>query len=67
MNELTISLNIAEILALGGVIWGLARMSRSLDYLSDSTGKLSERMEFYGATLNQLLGRVLVLEDRSKR
>jgi hypothetical protein len=66
-SDLTITLNIAEILALGGVVWGLARMSKSLDFLSDATSDLGKRMEYFGMTLNDMVGRVRVLEDRGNR
>ena len=67
MSEINVTLNVAEIIALGGVIWGLARMSKSLDILGEATTALTKRLEFFGATLNELLGRVMVLEDRSRR
>jgi hypothetical protein len=65
MSPVTITLDVAQILALAGVVWGLSRMSSNLDNLVKSHDKLVETVERIGNTVVDLLTRVGVLEAAS--
>lgn len=62
-----ITLDIAQLLAIGGLVWGLARMSKSVDTLKEVSDQATALFRTMGATLAELSGRVLVLEDRTGR
>lgn len=62
-----ISLDIAQLLAIGGLVWGLARMSKSVDTLKEVSDKAATVLAAVGHELSELSGRVLVLEDRTGR
>ena len=65
--ELPISLNIAQLVMLGGVIWGLARMSRTVEMLAVTTTGQAADLKKIGDALGTLASRVMVLEDRADR
>ncbi len=65
--DLKVTLDIAQIIMLGGLVWGLARMSASVDTLRAMTEKLSDGLEHLSTALAAITGRVMVLEDRRKR
>ena len=65
--DFRVSLDVAQLVLLGGLIWGLARMSKSVDILSTVTDKLTGRLEYFGTVVSDLLTRVRVLEDRETR
>ena len=69
MNQETtrITLDIAQLIVIGGLIWGLARMSKSVDTLKEISDKAADVLRAVGAELAELSGRVLVLEDRTGR
>lgn len=62
-----IGLDISQILAIGGLVWGLARMSKAVDTLKEVSDKAGELLRVVGSELADLSGRVLVLEDRTGR
>lgn len=62
-----ITLDVMQLIALGGLIWGLARMSKSVDTLKEVTDGLVTTLRIVGQELGDLSGRVLVLEDRTGR
>lgn len=62
-----ISLDIMQLIALGGLIWGLARMSKAVDTLKEVSDKAGGLIQAVGDELAELSGRVLVLEDRTGR
>jgi hypothetical protein len=66
VSPVTISLDVAQILALAGVVWGLSRMSTNLDNLVKSHDKLVETVERIGQTVVDLLTRVGVLEANAE-
>lgn len=66
-QEFKITLDIAQLVMLGGLIWGLAKMSASVNQLREVTGKLTRGLETIEGTLAELAGRVLVVEDRTGR
>lgn len=61
----TMTLDVAQIALLGGLIWGLAKMSRSVDVLGEVTTGLTVGLKEISTALAELSGRVLVLEDRT--
>lgn len=61
---LTITLNVAEILALAAVVWGLAKMSKSVDTLVGVTNTLTEGLKEIGKLMGDMEARLRVLEDR---
>lgn len=65
--ELTLTLNITQLVLLGGLIWGLAKMSAAVDSLREVTNRLTDGLEGIGASLADMMGRVRVLEDRAQR
>lgn len=65
-QEVVISLNIAQMLMLGGLIWGLARMSHSVDTQGSQIGTLTRTLEKIGESLNDTINRVGVLEERTQ-
>lgn len=64
-GEFKLTLDIAQILLLGGLVWGLARMSKSVDVLTDVTDRLTEGVRAVEQALGGIAGRVLVLEERT--
>lgn len=66
-DELKVTLNIAQLVMLGGLIWGLARMSKAVDVLGTVTTELAQGLKKIGDALAMVAGRVLVLEDRAGR
>jgi hypothetical protein len=67
VGDVNIPLNVTQLIMLGGVVYGLARMSKSVDVLSDATAKLTTRLEYFGTVLSDMVSRVRVLEDRGER
>jgi hypothetical protein len=64
--EFKITLDIAQMALLGGLIWGLARMSASVDTLRQVTGDLTKGLAKIGDGLDLIGGRVAFLEGRSQ-
>lgn len=62
-----ITLDIMQLIAIGALVWGLARMSKSVDTLKEVTDGLVTALRVLGKELGDLSGRVLVLEDRTGR
>lgn len=65
-QEFNVTLNIAQLIMLGGLIWGVARMSKSVDVLGEVTTTLTVGLEKIGEGLAALVTRVGILEDRSQ-
>lgn len=65
--DVRITLDLAQIIMVGALIWGLARMSKSVENLGTVTDKLTQRLEYFGGVLQDMVGRVRVLEDRDDR
>jgi X-X-X-Leu-X-X-Gly heptad repeat protein len=65
--EFKVTLDIAQLIMLGALVWGLARMSAAVDSLRDATGKLTTGLEQVVNGMADLSGRVRVLEDRGQR
>ena len=65
--DVRITLDLAQIIMVGALIWGLARMSKSVENLGTVTDKLTSRLEYFGGVLQDMVGRVRVLEDRDER
>lgn len=65
--DFNITLNVAQIIMLGGVIWGLARMSKSVDTHSSTLDMVTERLEYFAGVLMEMVGRVKSLEATRKR
>lgn len=64
-QEFTMTLNIVQMVLLGGLIWGVARMSKSVDDLGKATEKLTGNLERVAEGLASITARVGILEDRS--
>ena len=62
-----VTLDIAQIMLLAGLIWGLARMSASIDTLRTVTSALNQALEHLSSTMQDMVTRVRVLEDRDLR
>ena len=62
-----VTLDIAQIMLLAGLIWGLARMSASIDTLRTVTASLNLALEHLSSTMQDMVTRVRVLEDRDVR
>ena len=62
-----ITLDVAQLAMLGGLIWGLAKMSAAVDSLRTVTTGLTKGVEQIGITLGDMVSRVRILEDRSER
>lgn len=62
-----IGLDITQLLAIGGLVWGIARMSKSVDMLKEMYDKGTAVVQVVVRELAELSGRVLVLEDRTGR
>lgn len=60
-------LNLGQLIMLGGLIWGLARMSKSVDTLKEVTDGLTVALRLIGKEMSEMSGRILVLEDRTGR
>ena len=67
MNVTTLTFDLAQLALLGGMIWGLAQMSKSVTVLNDVTDKLVVGLERVSDALGALGTRVSILEDRGKR
>lgn len=65
--DFKLTLDIAQLLMLAGLVWALAKMSASVDTLRTVTGELTRGLEKIGETLDALVTRVTVLEDRGSR
>jgi|GEM_PF-6018800 len=65
--DLKITLDFAQLALVGGLVWGLAKMKQSVDYLGKVTDNLTRRLEHIGSDLAVIAGRVGILEDRDKR
>ena len=65
--EFKVTLDIAQVVLLGGLIWGLARMSKAVDVLSEVTDTLTKELKVITGRLMDMGGRVRVLEDRTRR
>lgn len=61
------TLDIAQLIMLAGLVWGLARMSKAVDVLSDVTDKLTAGLERIDAGLLEMVGRVSYLEGAGGR
>jgi len=66
-GEVKITLDIAQLVILGGLVWGLAKMSAAVDSLRAVTTDLTRGLEKIGMTLFDMVSRVRVLEDRDRR
>jgi uncharacterized protein YoxC len=64
--DFKVSLDIAQIVLLCGLVWGLAKMSGMVDRLREVTASLSAGLDKIKDGLNDLTGRVRVLEDRRR-
>lgn len=64
--DFKVTLDIAQLVLLGGLIWGLAKMSAAVDSLRLATGDLAKGLEKVDESLNDIIGRVRVLEDRRR-
>ena len=62
-----ITLDVAQLFMLGGLIWGLAKMSSAIGALRTVTSGLTKGVERIGITLADMVSRVRILEDRSER
>jgi hypothetical protein len=60
--DFKVTLDIAQIVMLAGLVWGLARMSKAVDMLSQVTDKLTAGLERIDAGLLEMVGRVSYLE-----
>ena len=65
--DVKVTLDIAQLVILGGLVWGLAKMSASVDSLRSVTSDLTRGLEKIGITLFDMVSRVRVLEDRDRR
>lgn len=65
--EFQVSLNIAQIVMLGALVFGLAKMSTSVTALKEATDKHTLALESISQALADIVGRVMVLEDRAGR
>jgi len=65
--DLKFTVDLAQLIMLCGLVWGLARMSKAVDYLGEVTNRLTTKLEYFGTVTADLLTRVRVLEDREGR
>jgi uncharacterized protein YoxC len=65
--EFNVSLNIAQLVLLGGLIWNLARMSKAVDNLGTVTDNLTRGLEGIGKQLTGIVDRVSFLEGAGGR
>lgn len=63
-SQLKVSLDIAQLVMLGGLIWRLAEMSTAVKALTKVTGELTIGAAVFSSGLADLVTRVSVLEDR---
>ena len=61
-ESLQVTLNIAQLFLLGGVIWGIAQMSERLKGLTTATGDLADGLGKIGDKLALLGERVAAVE-----
>jgi hypothetical protein len=66
-TNLNFTLNLAQLVMLGGLVWALARMSKSVDVLTTVSDKLVLGLEKIEIAMAGLVTRVTVLEDRGGR
>jgi hypothetical protein len=66
-TDLKLTLDIAQLVMLGGLIWALARMSKSVDVLTIVSDKLVAGLDKIEIAMAGLVTRVAVLEDRGGR
>lgn len=65
-SEFKITLDIAQLVMLAGLVWALAKMSASVDSLRAVTGELTRGLEKIGDSLDEVGRRVAFLEGRSQ-
>jgi hypothetical protein len=65
--DVKITLDIAQLVMLGGLIWGLARMSKAVDTLGKVTDKLTLGLERIDTGLTDMVSRVSYLEGAGGR
>lgn len=65
--EFKFTLDLAQLVMLAGLVWGLARMSKSVDILGEASKALTTGLDHITNALSLLAARVLVLEDRTGR
>lgn len=63
-TTLTFTMNVAQLVILGGLVWRLAEMSSAVKALTKVTEKLTLATDLVSDGLNALIIRVAVLEDR---
>lgn len=66
-TDVKVTLDIAQLVLLGGLIWGLARMSKTVDVLATVTATLTGELKSVGVALGEVAVRVRILEDRQDR
>lgn len=64
--NLRLSVDIAGVVMLGGLIWGLAKMSGSIETLKDVTKDLTEASKEFAKGLIEMGMRIRVLEVRNE-
>lgn len=65
--EFKLTVDVAQIVMLGGLVWGLAKMSASVDQLRTVTADLTSGLKTVTAALTSVAARVGILEDRQDR
>lgn len=65
--DFKVTLDIAQLIMLGGLIWGLSRMNSSVSYLTAATAQLTTGLKEVGVALGEVAVRVRILEDRQER
>ena len=63
-SPITLTLDIAQLVMLGGLIWRLAEMSSAVKALTSATAQLTVGAKVFSDGLADLVTRVAVLEDR---
>lgn len=64
-SPITVTLDIAQLVMLGGLIWRLAEMSKTIKDLTAVTAQLTLGARVFSDGLAVLVTRVAVLEDRN--
>lgn len=59
-----LTLDVAQLVMLGGLVWGLAKMSASVTQLRDVTESLTQGLKDMGHMLTGALERISYLEGR---
>ena len=62
-----LTLDVAQLVMLGGLIWGLAKMSASVSSLRDVTAELTRGLKEIGHGLADMVTRVALLEQSDRR